>query len=106
MKVKVTLETTIEVVFDENSKEFKDLFENYNNYFVECDQEDFAQIIAKNVATYGICDNIEGIGMVKREGKMQRDIDHPVSVYVEEGYDLNGMVDFYITDTEINPTEV
>ena len=98
MKATVTVQADIEVEFDENSKEFKDLFENYNDFFVECDEQEFAEIIAKQVATYGICDDIEGIGLVKRNGKPQRDINHPVSVTVESGYDLNGMVDFVVTE--------
>ena len=69
MKVTVTVQADIEVEFDENSQEFKELFENYNDYFVECDEQEFAEIIAKQVATYGICDNIEGVGLVKRNGK-------------------------------------
>jgi len=99
MKVTVTVQADIEVEFDEDSQEFKDLFENYNDYYVECDKQEFAEIIAKQVATYGICDNIEGVGLVKRNGKQQQDIEHPVSVTVESGYDLNGMVDFIITES-------
>ena len=99
MKVKVTVQADIEVEFDENSQEFKDLFENYNDFFVDCDEQEFAEIIAKQVASYGICDNIEGVGLVKRNGKAQQDVEHPVSVTVESGYDLNGMVDFIVTES-------
>lgn len=99
MKVTVTVQADIEVEFDENSQEFKELFENYNDYFVECDEQEFAEIIAKQVATYGICDNIEGVGLVKINGKAQQDVEHPVSVTVESGYDLNGMVDFIVTES-------
>ena len=99
MKVTVTVQATIEVEFDENSQEFKDLFENYNNYFAECDKQEFAEIIAKQVATYGISDDIEGVGLVKRNGKMQRNIDHPIDVVVQNGYDINGMIDFDVSES-------
>lgn len=91
MKSKITIESVITVEFDENSKEFKLLFKNYNKFFQECDLEEFSEIIASRLLRDGMNSNIEGIGLIKINGKMQREsyfppteeIDHPINIVVE-----------------------
>jgi len=105
MKTAIIVKATIIVEFDENSNEFKNLFENYNKFFSECDYDDFSNIIAKSIARDGIYQSIEGIGRVKINGKAQREqyfpptpeIDHPVNIIAD--IDMNGDVDF---DSEID----
>lgn len=106
MKQQITIESEITVEFDENSEDFKNLFENYNLHFQECDLEEFSEIIATTVLRDGARVSIEGIGLVKINGNMQREsyfpateeINHPVNVVFDE--DMNGHVDSFISGNE------
>ncbi len=93
MKRKITIEYQIEVEFDENSEAFKNLFENYNEHFRDCDIEEFSEIIAKRILINGFQEPIEGIGLVKVNGEMQNEIDHPINVEVE----IDGCDELYIS---------
>lgn len=102
----ITIESEIRVEFDENSPEFKELFENYNRYFVECDLDEFSEIIALHVLAYGARSTIEGIGLIQVNGIKQREsyfpkteeIDHPVNVVFEEA--MNRKVDSIVVENE------
>jgi hypothetical protein len=105
MKFKVKMATEITVEFDETSKQFKELFENYNQYVMQCNCWEFAETVASLVARYGIYDQIEGVGYPKNNGEPQTDytanpvckIDNPINVEAE--FDLNGKVCFDIDYT-------
>ncbi|MDR2207156.1 MAG: hypothetical protein LBE36_13490 [Flavobacteriaceae bacterium] len=95
MKIKIEVKSELEIEFDENSTEFKELFENYNKYFIECcDYEEFAEIIASHIARFGIEDLIEGVGFVKRNGKKQKDYLSPDGVVREYDNPINVIADF------------
>ena len=103
MKRKITIQTEIEVSFDENSQEFKDLFENYNNHFHECDLETFSENIALIIAHEGVKQNIEGIGAVLINGKPQKTesgeiINHFINV--EGHFYHSGEVVFEVAENE------
>lgn len=106
MKIVVTLEKEITVEFDENSKEFIELWENYRAYFDHtADYESFSENIAHQVARYGVNEFIEGVGFLKHNGKNQNIFfegkyeEQEGHVNVEVDTDINKMVDFDITDT-------
>lgn len=101
-KIKVIVSTELVVEFDENSKEFQVVFENYNKGYYECNHEQFAEILCDQVARYGAAEDIEGIGSMKINGKPQKnhktneDIDHPINI--KGFFNIMGICDF---DTEI-----
>ena len=101
-KIKVRVSTELEVEFDETSKEFKDLFENFNKYFAECDYEEFAKLICDNAVRLGV-DNLEGIGKIKINGEMQTNYSVSPVVNINHPINING--DFTMgvcdVDTEI-----
>lgn len=106
MKVKITVQADIEVEFDENSQDFKSLFDNYNQYFNDCTLQEFAENIASQVARYGIDENIEGVGLVQRNGVNQKDwsdggkeIKHFINVKAD--FNPNNVIDFEIVESEI-----
>jgi len=100
MKVKLEISAEIEVEFDETSEEFKNLFDNYNTFQVECDHFEFAEIIANEIAHGGQSNNIEGIGLIKINGAKQRqsyfplseEINHPINIIAD--FNNNGMIEF------------
>ena len=107
MKFKIQVQAEITVEFDENSQEFKDLFEGYTQAIDgNADYESLAETIASQVSRYGTKEFIEGVGYLKVNGENQ-------SVYSEGKYeeaagiinietetDLNGMIEFEIGYTE------
>lgn len=108
MKIKVTLETELVVEFDENSKDFKELFECYKKAICDSTHEEFAENVCNMIARYGVDEFIEGVGNVRVNGEKQKDyfakggvkeIDNPVNVIGE--FDLNDKCDFEISDTQI-----
>ena len=108
MKIHVTLETTLTVEFDEESPEFKELFEQYTTSIENIDHEGFAENVCNHVARYGANDFIEGVGLVRVNGEKQvdyimydepREVDCPVNV--KGDFDLNSKCDFEITNVEI-----
>lgn len=106
-KFKITVQQEIIVEFDENSKDFKELWEGYT-YAIdrEADYQSFAENIASQISRYGVNDMIEGVGFVKLNGENQRVFhngkyeEQEGCVNVEVDTDLNLMVDFYIDYTE------
>lgn len=96
MKVSITVEAEFEVEFDENSDEFKLMFNNYNKHFQECEHKEFAELLAVHIARNGSNEEMEGVGLIKIDGEAQEEIDHPVNVNILNGTDLNGMVDFSV----------
>ena len=94
MKLNLVTSAQFEVEFDENSQEFIDLFENYNTYFQDCDEQSFAEIIVKNLAMYGIVDPIEGIGRVNVN---RNNGCHPVTVSLDNGVFSNGLINLDVT---------
>lgn len=102
-KFKVTVQAEIIVEFDENSEEFKEVFQGYKEIIDEnADFESLSESIASQISRYGVSDMIEGIGYVKNNGKNQfafekgeytEQVGH-INVITET--DLNGMVDFDI----------
>lgn len=101
MKVKVTLEAEIIIELDEQHPDFEDLFINFNDYYTECDKEEFAEYIAGVVAMYGLDDDIEGVGRPKINGKMQEGIDHPVNIIVNQCYlGMNHKIEFDVSSED------
>lgn len=111
-RYKVTVEAEITVEFDENSEEFKQLWDNYHEFIdSDADYEELANSIASMVARYGVDSAIEGIGYLKYEGENQRAWVHgkyeeqPGYINVLVDTDINKQVDFDVTYTrEIEPT--
>jgi len=106
-KFKVTVQQEIIVEFDENSKDFKELWEGYTSAIdSEADYQTFAENIASQISRYGVNDMIEGVGYVKLNGGNQSAFHNGKyekqegCVNVEVETDLNRMVDFYIDYTE------
>lgn len=106
-KFKVTVQKEIIVEFDENSQDFKDLFEGYKEIIdSDADYESLAESVANQVARYGIDDFIEGVGYVLKKGKKQH-VFHEGEYTQQEGYinvitdtDINNVVEFEIYSTE------
>lgn len=69
----ITVQAEIEVQFDENSEEFKELWENYLERFdSDATYETFSENIASIVSRYGPEEFIEGVGYVNLNGKPQK----------------------------------
>lgn len=107
MKIQVTIEAEVVIEFDENSEEFKEIFDGYNSAICECDYEEFAGNIASIIARYGADEFIEGVGRLKINGNKQIDyfsrkgivpIDNPVNIIADT--DLNDKIDFQISYTQ------
>jgi len=70
MKIKVEVSSELIVEFDENSEDFKELYENYKEHFCDCDYNEFAYGISKmppfplmcliSFARFISCKNMEG----------------------------------------------
>ena len=99
-KIKVSVETEIEIEFDENSLEFKELFEAYKEVIDnDGDYNTMAEHICYNVARLGVDEFIEGIGNTKINGNQQYKIksgnkefiNHPINMIVSTNC---GLVDF------------
>ena len=107
-KFKITMQAEIIVEFDENSDDFKNLFEGYTECIdSSADYEDLAKNIAYIVSKYGVDEFIEGIGFVKHNGKNQNIFhdgeykERDGHINVEVDVDINRQVDFevdYIED--------
>ena len=106
-KFKVTIEKEIIIEFDENSEDFKTLWEGYTSAIDSgADYQTFAENIASQISRYGVNDMIEGVGYVKHNGKNQNAF-HNGKYEEQKGYvnvevdtDINRMVDFDISYTE------
>lgn len=103
MKFRVTVEKEITVEFDENSSEFKELWDGYKEAIDSgADYQSFAESIAQYVSRYGVSDFIEGVGYVKHNGNNQRVFDNGKYeeqkgiVNVEVDTDINNMVEFEV----------
>jgi hypothetical protein len=102
MKINIEVSAIVTVEFDENSKEFKELFENYRKHFFNhLDEKDFAEDIARAVAGKGVYGNIEGVGAPLINGIEQVMSDgtviyHPINIHCNHRY--YGQLDF---DSEI-----
>lgn len=101
------MQAEIIVEFDENSPEFKELWDGYKSAInPEADYESFAENICSQISRYGVSDMIEGVGYLKLDGKNQKlykdgeykEMQSYVNIQVET--DLNGMVDFDAYYTE------
>ncbi len=90
MIVKVELQTEVEVEFDENSENFKALFEAYKKDISNCDLEGFAEIIASEIVSKGYYETIEGIGSCKIDGDPINDVDHPINIKTNGNTTLSG----------------
>lgn len=108
MRIEVTLESKIIVEFDENSEQFKNLLEGYNENFAgETDEESLAEDIALSVSRYGVNDFIEGVGYLKFRGKHRKKFidgkfqEVPAIISVDVPVDLNGMVEAEVTYVEV-----
>lgn len=106
-KFKVTVEKEIIIEFDNNSTDFKELWEGYKSAIDSgADYESFAESIASYISRYGVNDMIEGVGYVKHNGENQRAFrngkyeEQEGCVNVEVDTDLNNMVDFDINYIE------
>ena len=101
------MEAEIIVEFDENSEDFKELWEGYKSAIDrDADYQSFAESIASIISRYGISEMIEGVGYVKDSGRNQHvwKGDHYIEVEshvnVEVDTDLNGMVEFECSYTQ------
>ena len=102
-KFNITVQAEIKVQFDEESEEFKKLWENYRKYFdSDATYETFSENIASIISRYGTTEFIEGVGYVNLNGEPQTFFskgdykEHPGIVNIEVDTDLNSMVDFEI----------
>jgi hypothetical protein len=102
-KFKLTVQAEIEIEFDENSPEFKEMWDGYRTYIdSNADHESLCENIASLISRYGVDEFIEGVGYVKLNGENQRifkDGEYKeqtgiVNVVVDT--DINDRVDFYI----------
>lgn len=105
-KFRITVQAEMTVSFDENSEDFKDLWEGYKSAInSDANYESFAESIASLISRYGISEMIEGVGFVKHNGQNQNIFangeykERQGIVNVEVTTDLNGMVDFEIDYT-------
>lgn len=106
-KFKVTVEKEIIIEFDENSEDFKMLWEGYTSAIdSEADYKSFVESIASIISRYGVDEMIEGVGYVKHNGENQN-VFHNGKYEEQKGYvnvevdtDLNRMIDFDISYTE------
>ncbi len=103
----VIVQAEIKVQFDENSEEFKELWEQYLEYFdSNATYDTFCENIASLVSRYGTYEFIEGVGHVNLNGKPQKFYfegeykEHPGIVNIEVETDLNSMIDFEIYEIE------
>lgn len=94
-RYRVTVEKEIIVEFDDESEDFKQMFEDFNTYHASVDYEEFAETIAKHLSKYGIDDPIEGVGFVKHNG------DNQTIVYGGEYKEREGLVNVIVA-TDIN----
>lgn len=109
-KFNVTVEKEIVIEFDEESPEFKELWEGYKQGIdPSADYESFVSGIASYISRYGVKDMIEGVGFIKLDGENQNIYyngeykEREAVVNVEVDTDLNNMVDFEISYvSEIN----
>lgn len=106
-KFKVTVEKEIIIEFDENSEDFKTLWEGYTRAIdSEADYKSFAESIASIISRYGVDEMVEGVGFVKLNGKNQNVFhngkyeEQEGLVNVEVDTDINRMIDFDISYTE------
>ncbi|MDR2084355.1 MAG: hypothetical protein LBP67_05110 [Bacteroidales bacterium] len=107
MRIKVELTTEVIIEFDENSKEFKELFEVYNQFYGEANYKELAENIALNIGRYGTDEDMEVLGQIKRNGQKQYyfdngeqiDIDSPINLIAD--YDMNGKLDDFDIYSEI-----
>lgn len=106
-KFNVTVTADIIVEFDENSEEFKKLWENYKKYFDPyATYETLADTVAYLIAKYGTTEFIEGWGYVKLNGRNQtffcegeyKEVSGLINVEVDT--DINYMVDYEIDYTQ------
>lgn len=109
-KFRVITTSEIFIDFDEESAEFKELFQLYRDHISEsADYESFVRQIATYIARYGTSDLIEGVGYVLLNGEKQN-IFVDVKYGPQDGYvnvtadvDINNMIEHYIdTCEEIN----
>lgn len=100
-KYEVTMESTLVFEIDDESQDFKDLFEGYQKYIQDCDIEEFIESIAGLICRYGVDENMECVGIVMLDGEPQSKFvngkymklpRHPINLIVE--YDLNKKVVF------------
>lgn len=89
MKFDIKISTELTVEFDENNEVFKEMYDNFNQHFVECsDYQEFVEYLAQSITRLGISEAVEGIGLVQKNGEPQisyfknerRPIIHPVNV--------------------------
>jgi hypothetical protein len=106
-KIRVTVEAEIDIEFDENSEEFKEVWQGYKEAIDrDADYESFAESIASFVSRYGVKDFFEGVGYFKYNGENQNIFnkgkyeEQPAVVNLIVATDLNDMVDFDITHTQ------
>lgn len=101
------MQSEIIVEFDENSQEFKELWDGYKSVInPEADYESFSENISSQISRYGVSEMIEGVGYLKLNNKNQhifKDGEYKEMksyVNIEVDTDLNGMVDFEVYYTE------
>lgn len=106
-KFKVTVEAEMVISFDENSEEFKELWDGYiESIDSDADHESFVQNIASIISRYGTQELIEGVGHVQLFGKNQKFFhegeykEQPGIVNVEVETDINNAVEFEVSYTE------
>lgn len=100
MKINVEIGQKLTIEFDENSKEFQELFENYKKYFSDCCFQDFAEIIARNISKYGADEAIEGIGRVEVNGRKPWEIINGQTHHISTHVSVFGDVDI---NSRLNP---
>lgn len=111
-KIKVQLEAEIEIEFDENSEEFKTLWESYLEYFdSQADYESFCENIAMQVAKHGTEEHIDGVGYLKVNGENQwifsrgdyKEVLGLVNINMEQ--DLNSRINFKLSSKNVSEDE-
>lgn len=112
-RYEIQISTTVELEFDENSDDFKLLYKGYNESISKCaNYEDLLTDIAQYIASYGVNEEIEGVGYLQIDGVDQTTLERKTDKEgkltwirkIQPGYvnlvnsqvDLNGKLDFTV----------
>lgn len=101
------MQAEIIVEFDENSTEFKELWDGYKSSIdSHADYQSFAESISSQISRYGLSESIEGVGYLKQNGEnptvWQNDEYKEVQsiVNIEVDTDINDKIEFEVYYTE------
>ena len=85
-QITIDLTGQVDLTYDENSKEFKEALESYNDVIASGDAEDMLKHVAFYVTRFGTDGMIEGVGYVGYNGR--KPTEEPYSgIMVGEDYD-------------------